>query len=312
MNNRVGVSQQPMVTPAEPKPSVSTPQRMQLHKLYLLRFVLLAGILQAAQVGFVALITHNLHTTINGLFSKPVVVLLPLLLPAILTAFAVYWLGVHVLEKRPVHELALAPALANLGIGVGSGVLLFVSVFCAIAAGGSATYEAYAGLVKLPTAALIFMAGAVFEELIFRGVIFRIAEESLGTAPALVFSALLFCASHLGNRGVTVIGVLALFVGGIILGLAYCLSRNLWLPIGAHFGWNITMGALFGTAVSGHEAQGVFRFGLSGPEWITGGSFGPESSIYSILFFVLLAIVLGRVARRRLNWTSIRFRARQT
>jgi membrane protease YdiL (CAAX protease family) len=267
---------------------------------------LLAGTLQAAQIGFVALITHKLDTTISGLFSKPVTMLLPLLVPAILAAFTVYWVGVRLLERRPVHELALAPALTNLGIGAGSGVLLFALVFSAIAAGGSVTNESYTGFGKLPSAALIFMAGVVFEELIFRGVIFRIAEESLGTAPALVFSALLFGASHLGNSGVTAIGVLALFAGGITLGLAYCLSKNLWLPIGAHFGWNFTMGALFGTAVSGHEAQGVFRFGLSGPEWMTGGIFGPESSIYSILFFVLLAIVLGRFAWHRQNWAPSR------
>jgi membrane protease YdiL (CAAX protease family) len=285
---------------------------MQLRKLYLPRLVLLAGTLQAAQIGFAALITHKLDTTISGLFSKPVAVLLPLLVPAILTAFAVYWLGVRLLEQRPVRELALAPALTNLSIGVGSGVLLFASVFGAIAAEGSVTYEGYAGFGKLQTAALTFTAGIVFEELIFRGVIFRIAEESLGTASALVLSALLFGASHLGNNGVTVIGALALFAGGITLSLTYCLSKNLWLPIGAHFGWNFTMGALFGTAVSGHEAQGVFRFGLSGPQWMTGGIFGPESSIYALLFLVLLAIVLGRFAWRSNNWASSRFRMRQT
>jgi uncharacterized protein len=141
--------------------------------------------------------------------------LLPFLVPAILTAFGVYWLGVRVLEQRHVPELAIAPAFTNLAIGVGSGVLLFALVFGAIAAEGSVAYEGYAGFQQLPTAAVIFMAGVVFEELIFRGVIFRIAEESLGTAPALVLSALLFGASHLGNNGVTVIGALALFAGGI-------------------------------------------------------------------------------------------------
>jgi membrane protease YdiL (CAAX protease family) len=253
-----------------------------------------------------------LGTRISGLFAKPVAVLLPLIVPAILAAFALYWLGVRLLERRPVHELALAPALINLSIGIGSGALLFAAVFGAIAAEGATTYEGYAGSGRVPAAALIFTAGVVFEELIFRGAIFRIAEESLGTAAGLVLSALLFGASHLGNKGVTVIGALALLAGGITLGLAYCQSRSLWLPIGAHLGWNFTMGALFGTAVSGHEAQGVFRFALSGPEWITGGIFGPESSINSILFLVLLAIVLGRLTRDRGNWISTRFRMRQT
>jgi hypothetical protein len=136
-----------------------------LRRLYLLRLLLLAGSLQAVRIGFAALITHKLDSTISGLFSKPVAVLLPFLVPAILTAFGVYWLGVRVLEQRHVPELALAPAFTNLAIGVGSGVLLFALVFGAIAAEGSVAYEGYAGFQQLPTAAVIFMAGVVFEEL---------------------------------------------------------------------------------------------------------------------------------------------------
>jgi membrane protease YdiL (CAAX protease family) len=199
---------------------------------------------------------------------------------------------------------------ANLALGVASGFLLCALVFAALAADGSVTSAAFAGLDMVPAAALIFTAGVVFEELIFRGVILRVAEESLGTAPALMLSAMLFAASHLGNDGVTAIGVIAVFAGGITLGLTYVLSRNLWLPIGAHLGWNFALGAFFGTAVSGHEAHGAFRFVLSGPTWLSGGRFGPESSIYSMVFFVLLAIALWWHAARRSDWRSSQFRFR--
>jgi membrane protease YdiL (CAAX protease family) len=283
---------------------------MPLLSLYMLRIALLGGALQVTQICCVTLITRHLDTTVDGLFSKPISLLLPMLLPAIVVAFAIYWAGVHVLERRSLHELPLASAITNLVFGTGSGLLLCGFVFGALAVQGSVTYERYAGFDRVAAAALIFSAGVVYEELIFRGAILRVAEESLGTAPALTLSALLFAASHLGNAGVTAIGAIALFAGGITLGLAYCLRRNLWLPIGAHFGWNFTLGGLFGTAVSGHEAHGAFRFVQSGPDWLSGGRFGPESSIYSLLFFALLAIALWWHAARSSDWTSSRLRLR--
>jgi membrane protease YdiL (CAAX protease family) len=278
--------------------------------IYLLRMVLLGAALQVAQICCVTLITLGLNTTISGLFLKPLSVLLPLLLPAIGVAFAIYWAGAHFLEQRPLRELSPGSAARNLALGVGSGLLLCALIFAVLALHGSVRYAAFAGFDRVPTAALIFTAGVVFEELIFRGVILRVAEESLGTAPALMLSAALFAVSHLGNDGVTAIGVIALFAGGITLGLTYVLSRNLWLPIGAHLGWNFTLGALFGTAVSGHEAHGAFRFVLSGPDWLSGGRFGPESSIYSMVFFVLLAIALWWHAARRSGWRPRQFRLR--
>ena len=283
---------------------------MPLLNIYFLRLVLFGAALQVAQICCVTLITRGLNTTVSGLFLKPLAVLLPLLLPAIAVAFAIYWAGAHFLERRALRELSPGLAAKNLVLGVGSGFLLCALVFAALAVHGSVMYAAFAGFDKVPAAALIFAAGVVFEELIFRGVILRVAEESLGTTPALMLSATLFAASHLGNDGVTAIGVIALFAGGITLGLTYVLSRNLWLPIGAHFGWNFTLGALFGTAVSGHEAHGAFRFVLSGPDWLSGGRFGPESSIYSMGFFVLLATALWWHAARRSGWRSSQFRFR--
>jgi hypothetical protein len=76
---------------------------MSLLKLYMLRLVLLGAALQIAQLCCVALITHRLDTTVSGLFSKPVSVLLPLLLPAIVVAFAIYWAGVSFLKLRPLR-----------------------------------------------------------------------------------------------------------------------------------------------------------------------------------------------------------------
>lgn len=274
-----------------------------------MRLLLLASSVQITELACAALIAHLLHTRVRDLFSKPVALLLPFLLSAISAAFVVYWLAVRLVEKRRVRELELAPAASYLALGAASGFLLFGSVYATIWAQGHASYEGYAGLESVPAAGLIFATGVVFEELIFRGAVFRIVEDSLGTTFALVVSAIFFGLSHLRNEGATFLSTLSVATaGGILFGLTYTLSRSLWLPIGIHFGWNFTQGALFGSAVSGYGLQGAFKFHLSGPPLVTGGVFGPEASIYTICFGVVLAAGLGALAYREGQWIPPRFR----
>lgn len=65
------------------------------------------------------------------------------------------------------------------------------------------------------------------------------------------------------------------------LAIAYTATRSLWLPIGLHFAWNFTESGVFGTAVSGADGEhGLLRTVLSGPEVLTGGTFGPEASLF--------------------------------
>src|ERR1700676_390468 len=97
---------------------------MLLLNIYLLRMVLFGAALQVAQICCVTLITRHLNTSISGLFLKPLSVLLPLLLPAIGVAFAIYWAGAHFLERRPLRELSPGFATKNLALGMGSGFLL--------------------------------------------------------------------------------------------------------------------------------------------------------------------------------------------
>lgn len=278
----------------------------------IVRLVLLVGAIRSMQLVWVALITRALNSDVRGLFSLPVLVLLPWLLLAIVSAFLVYWIGVRLMERREVRELALADAARYLPLGAFGGVILFALIICILWAQGWANYEGYAGSKGIATAAFIFAAGVSFEELIYRGAIFRIVEQSLGTSAALALSALLFGLSHLGNNAATLASVLSIAVaGGVTFGLTYTLTRSLWLPIGVHFGWNFTQGALFGATVSGYELHGAFRFSFAGPTLFTGGAFGPEASIYTTVFGILCAFGLGELARRRGLWTRSRFRLRR-
>lgn len=96
------------------------------------------------------------------------------------------------------------------------------------------------------------MAAAVTEEIVFRGVFFRLSEASLGTPLALLTSAMVFGLIHFLNRHATVQGAASIiFESGVLLAAAFVVTRRLWFPIGMHFAWNFTQGGLFGVAVSG-------------------------------------------------------------
>lgn len=205
---------------------------------------------------------------------------------------AYYWF-VRLIERRAVTELSISVAGKELVVGILVGVMLF-SVTIGIlwlfgyykVTGINAWTEIFSWLV------LAIISG-VTEELIFRGFLFRVAEESLGTWLALAISALIFGLLHLANPNATLWGAIAIAIeAGIMLAAAFVYTRRLWLPIGIHFAWNFVQGAVFGVAVSGNEAKGLLQSTLSGPSLLSGGDFGAEGSIFAIVVCLVAGIYL--------------------
>ncbi len=224
-----------------------------------------------------------------------------------------YALEVRYFERRRISELAPRDAASRITSGVVVGFLLFSSLLVCLYLGGYVHHTQYNGFANLATIASASAAAAVGEELLFRGAIFRITEEWLGTTAALIISAALFGAAHGLNSGATPIGVIAIALeAGVLLGVAYSASRSLWLPIGMHFGWNFTEGGLFGAAVSGGQSNGVVSVTLDGPVQLTGGIFGPEASIIAIAVCLIAATILGIYSVRHDYWRPWRRRAEIT
>jgi hypothetical protein len=119
----------------------------------------------------------------------------------------------------------------------------------------------------------------------------------------LIISSALFGLAHLGNPGATwVAAVWIALEAGLLLGGAYMLTGNLWMPIGLHAAWNFTQGEIFDVPVSGIDEHGLVQAKLSGPEILTGGMFGLEASIIALViataagaFLIVLAVRRGRV-----------------
>jgi membrane protease YdiL (CAAX protease family) len=137
----------------------------------------------------------------------------------------------------------------------------------------------------------IYLPSAVHEELLFRGYVFQklVRWSRIG---AVFFGALLFAMLHMGNTAVTLLALTNIFLGGVLLGLAYLAYQRLWFPIALHLSWNLMSGPILGSEVSGFEnARSVFIERGGGPEWITGGHFGIEGSVCATLV-ELIAIAL--------------------
>ncbi|MEV0621945.1 CPBP family intramembrane glutamic endopeptidase [Nonomuraea sp. NPDC050404] len=184
---------------------------------------------------------------------------------------------------------------ALLGFGLFAGLMSLIAVF-----GGwqEVSWGSFGGFFG--TAGM--MAGvAVAEELLFRGVVFRIMEERTGTVIALVVSTLLFGATHLVNANATLWGALSIaLTGGAMTTAAYVATRTLWLPIGLHFAWNFTHAGIFGVMLSGSDTppHGLLSVTLSGPSALTGGAFGPEASLLALPICLAPTILLLRRAAR--------------
>ncbi|MEU3167747.1 CPBP family intramembrane glutamic endopeptidase [Streptosporangium sp. NPDC006930] len=221
---------------------------------------------------------------------------------AVLAVVAYAWV-VRWSERRAPVEVATAGATAAVGRGLLIGVGMFAAVIANIALLGGYRIDGE-GSVTGAVALFGFMAAvAVTEELIFRGVLFRIIEERVGTWIALALTSVLFGLVHLPNEHADLWGAIAIAIeAGGMLAAAYVATRTLWVPIGLHFGWNFAAAGIFGTEVSGNGAsQGLLNGVTSGSALLTGGEFGPEASPYAVLFGVLLTIAFMWLARRRGN-----------
>ena len=144
-----------------------------------------------------------------------------------------------------------------------------------------------------------FIAG-VLEEIVFRGLLFRLCSKILGTWGALLFSAALFGAAHSFNHGATISSSFAIAIeAGILLGAVYAATQRLWVPIGLHIGWNFTEASVFGMSVSGNSVHsGLIQGSLSGPRILTGGQFGPEASIVAVIVALVAAsYFIRRIAK---------------
>jgi uncharacterized protein len=146
--------------------------------------------------------------------------------------------------------------------------------------------------------ALVFVPAVLHEELLFRGYAFQRLWRWKRWV-AVWIGALVFAALHAGNAAVTPLALFNVFLGGLLLSLAYGTFERLWFPIGIHFGWNLMSGPILGYEVSGYAPEeSLLRTVIEGPGILTGGAFGIEGSIIMTMVEAVAVVTLWRTTRK--------------
>lgn len=147
--------------------------------------------------------------------------------------------------------------------------------------------------------ALVLLPAAFFEELFIRGYLFSVLRRFAGWRMALIFTSVVFGLLHVWNPGADGESILAVVVAGFFLGAILLAMRSLYAAGAAHFAWNWVMAGGFHIAVSGIPAADVdYRTVETGPDWLTGGTWGPEGGVAAVaLMFVAIFYLYGRYLR---------------
>lgn len=151
---------------------------------------------------------------------------------------------------------------------------------------------------------VLFTAVGFYEELLSRGYQLQNLEDGLNTFWAVLLSSALFGAAHYINPNASWVSTIGITIAGFILAYPYLRTRQLWLSIGLHFGWNFSLGPIFGFPVSGITSFTLLEVVVSGPEQITGGAFGPEAGLIvlpaqALGFLLVWAVTRDRLAKER-------------
>ncbi len=183
--------------------------------------------------------------------------------------------------------------------GFGIGALAIVSGFLLLIGLNEIQYEKMLfDPLELILTIMLFLLAAIAEEVVFRGYVLRNLLISFNKYVALVISAILFTALHLFNPHINLMAAISLICAGLLYGIAYLYTKNVWLPIAMHFSWNLFQ-TMLGFNVSGLDVYSLISNQTTDKNWINGGSFGFEGSIISVGIQVLIILGIGLFYRHK-------------
>ena len=206
------------------------------------------------------------------------------------------------LDKKSFESLGLKwdrQALVDVFIGIFISFMQMGFIYVAMLGLGWLTFEGFAWEVDpinvVISSALTFLVGFIFvgwnEELLSRGYHLQTIASGTNLVWGAIVSSAIFAVLHLANPNASWVSTTGLFLAGIFFAYTYIRTKQLWLPIGLHIGWNFAEGVIFGFPVSGLEnIYKLIRIQVTGPEIWTGGAFGPEAGL-----IVLPALAFGAV-----------------
>ncbi|PXX96004.1 CPBP family intramembrane metalloprotease [Marinifilum breve] len=214
----------------------------------------------------------------------------------------IVWIFTRFIDRKKLIDLGFS--LKNRGkdilYGLLAGSLLIGIGFGILWINGNLTItNINFNLFNLFQSVLIFCFVSLNEEVIVRGYILPNFMDSMNRYLALILSSLIFTALHLMNPNVSFLGITNIFLAGILLGIGYIFTKNLWFPLALHFSWNFFQGPIFGFEVSGTESDTLISQTITGNEILTGGKFGFEGSLLASILCTACIILFWFIYKKQ-------------
>lgn len=208
-------------------------------------------------------------------------------------------LWAKLVEKSPWQGLGMTKKNVGKDFFVGYGIgaaMLSLSTLIMVVLGSAKIQGFHFTLDMLPRVILLIFAWIVqssTEEILTRGWLFSSVAAKRSVTVGLIASSLFFTVMHIGNEGISIIPLLDLFLYGVLTALYMLKTNSIWGVCGIHAAWNFFQGSIFSFSVSGNNTDfSLVQISIQGPEWLSGGKFGVEGSIISVLIQAIFILWL--------------------
>jgi membrane protease YdiL (CAAX protease family) len=243
---------------------------------------------------------YPLFTIASAVTGQPIAAFPWMMVIAALLAHALLleWIAPAPWSSAALGAVSWSPRQLGRGVAIGAALValtlpigLLVGHFVLEPTGGSVgEFWRVAGRL-----ALLLAPAALFEELVFRGYLLSATRELIGTRGAVVATSAAFAAIHITNPGASALPILVVFAAGIALALVRLATDSVPAAWTAHLGWNWMLAAGLHAEVSGLAFETpAWQLVEHGPDWLTGGTWGPEGGAYALVAFALLSWSIAR------------------
>ena len=210
------------------------------------------------------------------------------------------WILMRFVDKEPFIKLgfSLKGKINDIILGMTLGLLLMAVGYTILILLGEIKFIGFNyDLKNIILLFLLFIAVSIAEETYVRGYVLKNLLKSFNPIISLIISSAIFSLLHFFNPNVNYIALTELFIAGILLGISYVYTKNLWFPIALHLSWNFFQ-VMFGFNVSGMDTYSLIEFEIIENNNINGGDFGFEGSYLSILFSLIMMYFLWKYYKK--------------
>ncbi len=262
--------------------------------LVIIPFFIVSGIFQFIALVLYSAITGNLNFENIKNMDLSDGATLAVQFSGALGTLLIFWIFSKYIDRREAKDFgfSIKNQKKNIFYGLIAGIVMMGLGTLLLWGNGNLTIDSVnLSFLSLLQSIFLFIIVAVNEEVIVRGYILPNLMDSMNRYIALLLSSFIFTALHLLNPNVSFIGVSNIFLAGILLGIGYIFTKNLWFAIALHFSWNFFQGPIFGFEVSGTKSETLISQTINGNELLTGGQFGFEGSIIAtVLCSIAIAL----------------------